>query len=383
LDYIRVITEFITQPEYVSVVPMFGIVNEPFIAELDLAALQDFNYQAYKIIRSITGVGEGKGPIISIHDGFAAVSSWYGFLAGADRLALDTHPYFAFSGSNDSPLASYIPQPCNSWAPDVNTTQQQFGIYTAGEFSAAINDCGLFVNGIPDSHTYTSCPQWDNWQSWDQTTKDDLKAFVLTSMESLQNWFFWTWKIGASIQTGTISAPFWSYQLGLANGWIPTDPRQAVGQCNSIGAPLNAPFNGVFLPWQTGGDTAAQPTATAAYDVWPPATLGSISPASWLPTYTPTAPIITLSGPVVTNGVNGGNGWYDQSDTTEMMTTIVGCNYPDAYSAATLAAPTGPVCGADAVPVPTGVATAVKATSTTDPRATRATATAGVPTATA
>jgi hypothetical protein len=28
LDYIRVITEFISQPEYVDVVPMFGIINE-------------------------------------------------------------------------------------------------------------------------------------------------------------------------------------------------------------------------------------------------------------------------------------------------------------------------------------------------------------------
>ena len=225
------------------------------------------------------------------------------------------------------------------------------------------------------------CAQWDNWQSWDQTTKDNLKAFVLTSMESLQNWFFWTWKIGNSTQSGTVSAPFWSYQLGLANGWIPTDPREAIGQCKSIGVSMDTPFNGVFLPWQTGGDPAAQPTATAAYAVWPPATLGSISPASYLPTYTPTAPIVTLSGPVVTNGVDGGNGWYDKSDTTGMMTKIADCNYPDAYNAATLAAPDGPLCGPGAVAVPTGRGTsntAVIPTATDDPRATAATA---VPTA--
>lgn len=315
---------------------------------------------------------------------------------------MDTHPYFAFAGSTSSVLTSFIPQPCTSWAADVNTTQQQFGIYTAGEFSAAINDCGLFVNGIPDRHDvrllrsrcafadlaslfqYTGgCDQWDKWENWDQTTKDNLKAFMLTSMESLQNWFFWTWKIGKSLQTGTVSAPFWSYQLGLQNGWIPTDPREAIGKCQSIGAAMDAPFNGVFLPWQTGGDPAAQPTSTAAYAVWPPATLGNISPASYLPTYTPTAPIVTLSGPVVTNGVDGGNGWYDKSDTTGMMTKIAGCNYPDAYGAATLAAPVGPVCGPDAVPVPTGLANTNTAVATEDPRATLATTspTAAVPTA--
>jgi len=274
-----------------------------------------------------------------------------------------------------------------------------FGIYTAGEFSAAINDCGLFVNGIPDTHSVCplrshcgpadlvslfqysgSCAQWDNWQSWDQATKDDLKTFLLTSMESLQNWFFWTWKIGKSLQTGTVSAPFWSYQLGLENGWVATDPREAIGKCNSIGVALNQPFNGAFQPWQTGGDPAALPTATAAYEEWPPKTLGNLN-AAFLPTYTPTAPIVTLSGPVITSGVDGGDGWYDNSDTTLMMTKIAGCSYPDAYSAANLAAPTGPVCGPDAVPVPTGLAPsepAVRTTTTEDPRAPQTTTSVAV-----
>lgn len=193
-------------------------------------------------------------------------------------------------------------------------------------------------------------------------------------MESLQNWFFWTWKIGPSSKTGTVSAPFWSYQLGLTNGWVPTDPREAIGKCNSIGAPLDKPFSGTFQAWQTGGDPAAKPTAAAAYDEWPPKTLGSIAAASYLPTYTPTAPIVTLSGPAATNGVNGGDGWYDKSDTTPMMTRIAGCSYPDAYSAATLAAPTGPVCGPDAVPVPTGAADTQPAVPTTTERAPRTTA---------
>ena len=30
LDYIRTLTEFILQPEYVDLIPMFGILNEPF-----------------------------------------------------------------------------------------------------------------------------------------------------------------------------------------------------------------------------------------------------------------------------------------------------------------------------------------------------------------
>ena len=40
------------------------------------------------MIREITGTGAGNGPVIAVHDGFAGVGSWAGFLAGADRLAL-------------------------------------------------------------------------------------------------------------------------------------------------------------------------------------------------------------------------------------------------------------------------------------------------------
>ena len=31
LDYVRVFTEFISQPEYQHVVPIFGIINEPLV----------------------------------------------------------------------------------------------------------------------------------------------------------------------------------------------------------------------------------------------------------------------------------------------------------------------------------------------------------------
>lgn len=43
------------------------------------------------MIRGITGIGEGHGPFISIHDGFVGVDSWADFLPGSDRIMLDTH----------------------------------------------------------------------------------------------------------------------------------------------------------------------------------------------------------------------------------------------------------------------------------------------------
>ena len=83
------------------------------------------------MIRGITGVGEGNGPYISIHDGFRGLPMWAGFLTGADRLTLDIHPYFAFSGSvSTAPIdtgtgpdagGTWPATVCNSWAPSMNT----------------------------------------------------------------------------------------------------------------------------------------------------------------------------------------------------------------------------------------------------------------------
>ena len=49
------------------------------------------------MIRSIGGYGEGNGPMIAIHDGFVNQNLWNDFLTGADRLALESHPYLAVS----------------------------------------------------------------------------------------------------------------------------------------------------------------------------------------------------------------------------------------------------------------------------------------------
>ena len=83
------------------------------------------------MIRGITGVGEGKGPYISIHDAFQGLPKWAGFLAGADRVTIDSHPYFAFDGqANTDPIdtgtgagagGTWPETACNAWGPSMNT----------------------------------------------------------------------------------------------------------------------------------------------------------------------------------------------------------------------------------------------------------------------
>ncbi|KAG6840682.1 hypothetical protein C0991_005143, partial [Blastosporella zonata] len=279
LEYIRVFTEFISQPQYKNVVPMFGIVNEAHLETIGVPQLTNPGYlrtfspsylEAHTMIRSITGYGEGNGPYISIHDGFAGLAAWGGFLKGSDRINLDVHPYLAFDGSSaTSPI--------------------------------------------------------------DTGTGD---------------WFFWTWKVG-NTTAGKVESPLWSYQLGLHNGWMPKDPRTALGTCESLG--VSGPnFDGVFEPWQTGGVGAGTIAAssTASYP-WPPATIFNAGVhGSALPVYTPTGTVATLAPPTLTASatasVNAGNGWFNAQDNGGAPTPIAGCKYPDAWDA--IGVPVPPHC---------------------------------------
>ncbi|KAG8954349.1 hypothetical protein FRC00_005878, partial [Tulasnella sp. 408] len=54
LDYIRIITEFISQPEFAPVVPMFGIVNEPLASTIGVDKLTSFYLEVHEMIRGIT-----------------------------------------------------------------------------------------------------------------------------------------------------------------------------------------------------------------------------------------------------------------------------------------------------------------------------------------
>jgi len=302
----------------------------------------------YTTLRNVTGTGAGNGPVLAIHDWDLDGVTWLNYLPGADRLALDMHPYFAFGGVSTAPVSSFVPQPCAAWAGDMNTTQQQFGLAIAGEWSAAINDCGFWVEAIGLESTYETalgagaCDKWNDWQSWNQTLRDDLMQFAKAQMDSLYNWFFWTWKILPEATSGQVQAPFWSYKLGMENGWIPTDPRTASGFCESIGQPRNNPFDGNFKPWQTGGATSVTlaPAATAGLQ-WPPAALTDQPNAALLPTYTPTGTIVTLPPPTftATPTANAGNGWFDAQDQTPLRVPITGCTYPDPWNAVGVAIP--------------------------------------------
>jgi glucan 1,3-beta-glucosidase len=90
LSYIRTLAQFIAQPQYAPIASMFHVANE--VAMLNIGEIQtkSFYVEAYNLVRNITGIGAGNGPMLPIHNGFVPDNTWYGYMTGADRLALET-----------------------------------------------------------------------------------------------------------------------------------------------------------------------------------------------------------------------------------------------------------------------------------------------------
>ncbi|KAF8209283.1 glycoside hydrolase superfamily [Mycena galopus ATCC 62051] len=245
LDYIRIITEINSEPEWSDVVPIFGIINAAILTRIGRPQLSSLFIPSPSIRNHLKGAGNG--PFLSIHDGFDGVSSWAGFLAGSDRIMLDTHPYFAFDQQpNDAPIAT--------------------------------------GTGLQAGHTRMGrdCDLWEDASTWTVTVTAGVALYALASMDALRDWFFWTRKIGNATDS-VVHSPLWSYQLGLRGGWIPTGPRTALGMCAALND-SGAPFDGTFSTWQTGGGDAGiiAAAATAQFGVWPPLTISDANGAATL-----------------------------------------------------------------------------------------------------
>ena len=87
-------------------------------------------------------------------------------------------------------------------------------------------------NTLPGS---PGCQFWEEYFNWNASIKADIMKYSQANMDALQNWFFWTWKIGNSTALGYPPSPFWHYKLGVEQGWMPTDPRVAGGYCAGVG----------------------------------------------------------------------------------------------------------------------------------------------------
>ncbi|KDN44691.1 glycoside hydrolase family 5 protein [Tilletiaria anomala UBC 951] len=358
LNYIRIITEFISQPEIAPVVPMFTVINEPYLpTAIGVPALSAWYAELYSEIRNnITGLGKGHGPFIGMHDGFLGLRQWENYMPGADRIGWDVHPYIAFGPKYTDDFSKIVPGFCNAYGPQIDRALANNGLSFAGEWSPAVNDCGLYLNGVGlgtryentyqgNGNVYGNCTKWTDWTKWDETMKSSIRQFAEVSMDSLKNTFFWSWKIGNSSQSGRVEAPTWSYQLGLQQGWLPTDPYHAGSNaCSSAASSYSASiaattsWSSTFEGWKT-GDTAAPYTANPSAYPWPPSSISGAGVAvTNMPSYTRTGSISKAPPPAWTESQSRKpnptiSNWAQKSDNAPMYVKVKGCSYQlDQYS---------------------------------------------------
>jgi hypothetical protein len=70
----------------------------------------------------------------------------------------------------------------------------------ATEFSAAFLDCGLFLRSTRQTPKYQGdCTLWDEYDDWGLGIKSSLMQFVGAQMDALRDWFYFNWKVNASV----------------------------------------------------------------------------------------------------------------------------------------------------------------------------------------
>lgn len=77
LDIVTEMIEFFNKPEWSHVTPIMGVLNEPAIYRIETKRVQEWYRQSHDAIRGITG--DENGPLLTYHEGFLGMPSWYGF----------------------------------------------------------------------------------------------------------------------------------------------------------------------------------------------------------------------------------------------------------------------------------------------------------------
>ncbi|KAJ7109901.1 glycoside hydrolase family 5 protein [Mycena epipterygia] len=214
-----------------SNVPIIAPLNEPagFDGADVLAVTKQYWFDSYGNIRFPYGTSQQSNTVELIHDAFQPLSFWDGVLTSPQHegVAMDTHIYTIFSvPENQMTQSQHISTVC-----DKQDSLSSFDLWViVGEWTPAATDCAKYLNGrgvgsrydgsYPGSTRVGSCTGLTGSAStFSSSYKTFLRQFweaQVISYEQGQGWIQWTWKAE--------NADEWSYQAGLANGWIPKDP---------------------------------------------------------------------------------------------------------------------------------------------------------------
>ncbi|KAG5634617.1 hypothetical protein H0H81_001373, partial [Sphagnurus paluster] len=222
-----------TYKDMASVVPAIAPLNEPagFLGDKMLSVTRQYWFDSYGNIRYPYGTAQQSNTVVVIHDAFQSINYWQGFMSypSFEGVILDTHVYQMFSvAENQRSDAEHIQVACSK----ANTLSASSLWVIVGEWTPGATDCAKYLNGRgvgsrydgthPDStFAIGSCVgKTGKASTFSSSYKTFLRQYWEAQTSSFekggQGWLQWTWK--AEI------ADEWSYQAGLANGWIPQNP---------------------------------------------------------------------------------------------------------------------------------------------------------------
>ncbi|KFY81988.1 hypothetical protein V500_10922 [Pseudogymnoascus sp. VKM F-4518 (FW-2643)] len=234
LDIHVQLAKFFSQDRYKDIIAFYGLINEPALA-LSQSDLVAWTEKAFKVVKD-----NGFSGTQVFSESMRGLEPWQGSLTGyGDKLAIDVHQYTIFdntlTGLKHTERVNFA---CKGWTDAISAgmnTATGFGPTMVGEWSQADTDCIKYLNGVGNGARWTGtfsgtstpyCPTKDSKCSCDLANADaasfskEYKLFLLTwaeaqmsAFEKSWGWFYWTWK--------TESAPQWSYQAGLAGGFMP------------------------------------------------------------------------------------------------------------------------------------------------------------------
>lgn len=220
-----------------AVVPIIAPLNEPagFYGDDVLRVTKQYWYDSYANIRQPYGNATQSNTVVMLHDAFQSQDYWKGFMSPPNwqGVILDTHIYQVFSTpENQRTNSEHIQVACSTQS---TLSASPSGLWVVvGEWTPAATDCAKYLNGrgvgarydgtFPGSTVVGTCAGMTGKAStFSPSYKTFLRQFweaQVQSYEKGQGWIQWTWK--------TEIADEWSYQAGLANGWIPQDPTNFI-----------------------------------------------------------------------------------------------------------------------------------------------------------
>ncbi|KAE9390726.1 glycoside hydrolase family 5 protein [Gymnopus androsaceus JB14] len=212
-----------------NVVPIIAPLNEPagFDGQQMLDVVTQYWFDSYGNIRFPFGDSTESNTVVLLHDAFQPLSFWEGFQTppGWQGVAMDTHIYQMFSQADvELTDAQHIQAAC--------ATDLAFDLWLiVGEWTPAQTDCAKYLNGRGIGARYDgtfagstfvgSCTGLTGSAStFSSSFKTFLRQYWEAQVQTYEaggsGWIQWTWKAE--------NADEWTYQAGLANGWIPQDP---------------------------------------------------------------------------------------------------------------------------------------------------------------